>query len=153
MSIHAQNDAGRRYTTQEKKQICTRLSYYDPVEIVLQHALCMQPFMLSMLIATDSCARCVLHLAGLDGMRLIQDHDLGSQLLQLVLQLGHKVVAGDEELELLAFQLAIFALCDHVDTVICDAKPLVQCICPLLCTAQIQDDRCACCAYLGASEG
>jgi len=55
MSIHAQNDAGRRYTTQEKKQICTRLSYYDPVEIVLQHALCMQPFMLSMLIVGTGC--------------------------------------------------------------------------------------------------
>ncbi len=76
-------------------------------------------------------------------MCLIQDHDLGSQLLQLVLQLRHKVVAGDEELELLPFQLAIFALCDHVDTVVCDAKPLVQCICPLLCTAQVQDDQCA----------
>ncbi len=80
-------------------------------------------------------------------MRLIQDHDLGGQLLQLLLQLGHKVVAGDQELELLAFQLAIFALGDHVDTVICDAKPLVQCICPLLCTPYIQDDRWACFAY------
>ncbi len=93
--------------------------------------------------------KCVLHLAGFDGMRLIQDYDLGSQLLQLVLQLGHKVVAGDQELELLAFQLAVFTLCDHVDTVICDAKPLVQCICPLLCIAHIQDDPCACCAYRG----
>ncbi|KAA6425932.1 MAG: hypothetical protein FRX49_04307 [Trebouxia sp. A1-2] len=55
----------------------------------------------------------------------VPDHDLGAQLLQLVLQLGYKVVAGNEELELLAFQLAVFALCDHVDTVICDAKPLV----------------------------
>ena len=82
-------------------------------------------------------------------MRLIQDHDLGGQLLQLILQLGHKVVAGDQELELLAFQLAVFALGDHMDTVICDAKPLVQCICPLLCKAQRQDDPCARCAHRG----
>ena len=33
-----------------RKQTCTWLSYYEPVEVVIQHALCMQPFMLSTLI-------------------------------------------------------------------------------------------------------
>ena len=78
---------------------------------------------------------CLPHLAGFDGVGLIEHHDLGSQRLQLLLQLGHKVVAGDEELELLAFQLAVLALGHHVDTVICDAQPLMQSICPLLCRA------------------
>lgn len=74
-------------------------------------------------------------LACFDGVSLIQDHDLGRQRQQLVLQLGHKVVAGDEELELLALQLAVLALGYHVHAVISNAQPLVQCISPLLCTS------------------
>lgn len=49
-------------------------------------------------------------LACFDGVSLIQDHDLGCQRLQLVLQLGYKVVAGDKKLKLFAFQLAVLAL-------------------------------------------
>lgn len=49
-------------------------------------------------------------LACFDGVSLVQDHDLGCQCLQLVLQLGDKVVAGDEKLKLFAFQLAVLAL-------------------------------------------
>ena len=49
-------------------------------------------------------------LACFDGVSLIQDNDFGCQRLQLILQLGYKVVAGDEKLKLFAFQLAVFAL-------------------------------------------
>ena len=49
-------------------------------------------------------------LACFDGVSLIQDNDFGCQRLQLILQLGYKVVAGNEELKLLAFQLTVLAL-------------------------------------------
>ena len=74
-------------------------------------------------------------LACFDGVSLIQDHDLGRQCKQLVLQLGHKIVAGDQELEALTLQLAVLALGYHVHAVISNAKPLVQRISPLLCTS------------------
>lgn len=50
------------------------------------------------------------YLACFNGVSLVQDHDFGCQRLQLILQFGYKVVAGDEELKLFAFQLAVLAL-------------------------------------------
>ena len=79
---------------------------------------------------------CFFHLAGFDVVSLIQDNDLRRQIQQLIFQLRHKVVAGDQELELLAFQLTVLAFADHVNMIICDAQPLVQSICPLLCTSK-----------------
>ena len=49
-------------------------------------------------------------LACFDGVCLIQDHDLRCQRLQLVLQLGDKIVAGDQKLKLSAFQLTVLTL-------------------------------------------
>ena len=64
-------------------------------------------------------------LAGFDAVSLIQDHDLGCQRLQLVLQLGYKVVAGDEKLKLSAFQLAVLTL-PYITTIMlcCNTKKI-----------------------------